>query len=360
MKLFESFQLGSLELSNRVVMAPMTRSRAIGNTPNDIMARYYEQRAGAGLIITEGTAPSENGLGYPRIPGCYNAEQVAGWRKITDAVHAKGGKIFLQMMHTGRVSHPLNMPEGARVVGPSAVPLSGEMYTDQQGVQPYPLNEEMTAEDIVQAQEEYANCARHAIQAGFDGVEIHGANGYLVEQFLNPASNKRTDSYGGPFENRARFAIETAEKVAAAIGAERTGMRLSPYGIFNDMVPYDGIDELYIYLAGKCGELGLAYLHIVDHSSMGTPEVPESLKEGIRDTFGGPIIIGGGLNAEKAEAQLQAGLGHLVYFGRPYISNPDLVKRMKDGNELASPDHSTFYTPGEAGYTDYPVAEKVN
>ncbi len=359
MKLFESFQLGPFELSNRVVMAPMTRSRAIGNIPNDLMAKYYEQRADAGLIITEGTAPSDNGLGYPRIPGCFNAEQAAGWKKVTDAVHAKGGKIFLQIMHTGRVSHPLNMAEGARVVGPSAVQLSGEMYTDQQGPQPYPLNEEMTADDIIAAQDEFVNTARHAIQAGFDGVEIHGANGYLVDQFLNPASNLRTDNYGGSVENRARFAIETAKKVVAEIGAERTGIRLSPYGVFNDMAIYEGIDDLFLYLAGELGNLNLAYVHIVDHSGMGAPAVPASIKEGIRDAFGGTTIIGGGLDAETAEAQLQAGLGHLAFFGRPYVSNPDLVNRLQNGIELAQPDFSTFYTPGEAGYTDYPVAEKV-
>ena len=360
MKLFESYQLGPFELSNRVVMAPMTRSRAIGNIPNDLMAEYYGQRAEAGLIITEGTAPSDNGLGYARIPGSYNADHVAGWKKVTDAVHAKGGKIFLQIMHTGRSSHPLNMPEGARVVAPSAIQLSGEMYTDQQGMQAYPVPEEMSLEDVIQAQDEIVNSARHAIQAGFDGVEIHGANGYLVDQFLNPASNQRTDEYGGSLENRARFAVETAQKVADAIGAERTGIRLSPYGVFNDMTIYDGIDDLFVHVARELGKLNLAYIHIVDHSGMGAPAVPVTVKEGIRDAFGGTIIIGGGLDAESAEAQLQAGLGHLAFFGRPFISNPDLVDRLKNGLELAQPNFDTFYTPGEVGYTDYPVAEKVN
>lgn len=359
MKLFESFQLGPFELSNRMVMAPMTRSRAIGNIPNDLMAEYYGQRAGAGLIITEGTAPSANGLGYARIPGSFNDDHVAGWQKVTSAVHAKGGKIFLQIMHTGRASHPLNMAEGARIVAPSPIQLSGEMWTDQEGMQAYPTPEEMTAADILQAQEEFVNSAKHAIAAGFDGVEIHGANGYLVDQFLNPASNQRTDNYGGSTENRARFAIETAEKVAAAIGAERTGLRLSPNGVFNDMSVYEGIDDLFLHVATELGKLKLAYLHIVDHSGMGAPEVPTSIKEGIRDNFGGTIIIGGGLDADSAEAQLQAGLGHLAFFGRPYISNPDLDLRFKHKLELAAPNFDTFYTPGPDGYTDYPVAEKA-
>ena len=360
MKLFESYSLGPIELSNRIVMAPMTRSRAIGNIPNDLMAEYYAQRADGGLLITEGTAPSANGLGYARIPGIFNEEQVAGWRKVTDAVHAKGGKIFIQLMHTGRTSHPLNMPEGAEVVAPSSVQLNGEMYTDQEGPQAYPLAREMNADDIAQAQQEFVNASLNAIKAGFDGVEIHGANGYLVDQFLNPASNQRTDNYGGSLENRARFAIETAQKVVAAIGAERTGIRLSPYGAFNDMAIYDGIDDLFLYVAGELGKLNLAYIHLVDHSGMGAPEVPAALKSGMRDAFGGTVIVGGNqFSAETAEALLAEGTGQLVYFGRSYLANPDLVSRLQNGLGLNDPDFGTFYSQGEKGYTDYPVAEKA-
>lgn len=358
MQLFNPFPLGDITLSNRIVMAPMTRSRAINNIPNDLMAEYYEQRAQAGLIITEGTAPSANGLGYPRIPGIYRADQVEGWKKVTTAVHAKGGKIFLQLMHTGRVSHPENMDAGAEVVAPSPIGLSGEMYTDSQGMQPYPVAREMTLEDIQQAQQEFVKAAQHAIEAGFDGVELHGANGYLLDQFINPASNQRSDAYGGSAENRNRFVIEVAQKAVEAIGAERTGIRLSPYGVFNDMVPFEGLEEAYADLARELGKLKLTYIHIVDHSSMGAPEVPNSVKRAIKDAFGGPIIASGGYNsAEEAEAALEGGLGDLVAFGRPFLANPDLVHRLKNKLELNAPDFDTFYTPGEKGYTDYPYAE---
>lgn len=360
MKLFTSYKLGGLELANRIVMAPMTRSRAIANIPNDLMAEYYRQRASAGLIITEGTAPSPNGLGYPRIPGIFNEMQVAGWKKVTDAVHQGGGKIFIQLMHTGRVSHPLNQPEGAEVLAPSSVKLDGEMYTDQEGPKPYPTPRAMTEQEILTAQDEYVKASKLAIEAGFDGVELHGANGYLIEQFINTATNKRTDSYGGSIENRTRFAIETARKVAAAIGAEKTAMRISPYGVFSGMEIYDDLDATYEYLAKELGKLKLVYIHMVDHSAMGAPEVPQKVKDTVREAFGGTFISSGGLDKKSAEEVLQNGQGDLVAFGRPFISNPDLVYRLEHDIELAQPDHNTFYTPGEEGYTTYPVAETVN
>ncbi len=235
MKLFSNYKLGNIELKNRTVMAPMTRSRAINNIPNDLMVEYYVQRSDAGLIVTEGVAPSANGLGYPRIPGIYNKSQLEGWKKVTKDVHEKGGKIFIQFMHTGRASHPDNMEEGTEVLAPSAIALSGEMWTDQNGMQPYPVPKEMTLQDIEQTENEYVQAAKNAIEAGFDGVELHGANGYLIDQFINTASNKRSDKYGGSSENRSRFAIEVAKKVVDAIGPERTAIRLSPYGAFNDM-----------------------------------------------------------------------------------------------------------------------------
>ena len=360
MTIFSSYNLQGLELKNRIVMAPMTRSRAIGNIPNDLMAEYYSQRADAGLLITEGTAPSANGLGYARIPGIYNQAQVDGWKLVTSAVHAKGGKIFIQLMHTGRASHPDNMEAGTEVVAPSAVTLSGEMYTDQKGPQPYPTPKAMTLADIEQAQQEYVQAAKNAIEAGFDGVEIHGANGYLVDQFINTASNKRTDEYGGSLENRSRFAIEVAQKVAAAIGADKTAIRLSPYGVFNDMEVFENLEDTFEYLAGELGKLDLAYIHLVDHSAMGAPEVTASVKAKIKTAFGGTIITSGGLDKAKAEAALNRGEGELAAFGRPYLANPDLVHRFQHDLPLNQPDHSTFYTPGEKGYTDYPVAAEVN
>ncbi len=358
MKLFSKYQLGNIELKNRIVMSPMTRSRAIDNIPNEIMTQYYKQRADAGLIITEGTSPSPNGLGYPRIPGIFNDLQIAGWKTVTEAVHKKGGKIFLQIMHTGRTSHPLNQGSDAEVVAPSAITLSGEMYTDKEGMQAYPVPKAMTAEDIEQAQQEYVQAAINAIAAGFDGVELHGANGYLIDQFINPASNQRIDNYGGSIENRARFVIEVAEKVVSAIGAERTSIRLSPYGVFNDMTIFEDIEETFEYLASELGKLSLVYLHIVDHSSMGAPEVPNSIKLKMKEAFGGTFIASGGLDKDKAERILEKGQGDLVAFGRPFISNPDLVTRFKEDIDLADPDPNTFYTPGEKGYTSYPFAQK--
>lgn len=354
MKLFEKYNLGSIELKNRIVMAPMTRSRAINNIPNDLMVTYYEQRSDAGLLITEGTAPSANGLGYPRIPGIYNKAQVEGWKKVTDAVHQKGGKIFLQIMHTGRASHPDNMEANTEIHAPSTVALSGEMYTDQNGPQSHPTPKEMTMQDIEQTQNDYVEASKNAIEAGFDGVELHGANGYLIDQFINTASNKRTDVYGGSSINRSRFAIEVAQKVADAIGPERTAIRLSPYGIFNDMEIFEGLEDTFEYIAGEMGKMNLAYVHIVDHSSMGAPEVAESAKSKIQKAFGGTIIASGGFDREKAEATLKEGKGDLAAFARPFLANPDLATRMEKDLALNQPDFDTFYTPGEKGYTDYP------
>ncbi|MDN0077422.1 alkene reductase [Crenobacter sp. SG2303] len=351
--LFTPTQLGSLPLKNRIVMAPLTRSRAIGNLPNELMAQYYRLRADAGLIITEGTSPSPNGLGYPRIPGLFNEEQVQGWRRVTDGVHQAGGRIFVQLMHTGRVSHPANMPAGASVLAPSAVAVPGEMWTDTDGMQPHPVPREMSEADIAQSIAEYAASAKLAIEAGFDGVELHAANGYLIDQFLNTASNQRHDRWGGSVENRIRFAVEVARATVAAIGAERVGMRISPYGVFNAQVPDAEMDALYLRLIDELNTLGLLYIHIVDHSAMGAPEVSPELKANIRAAFNGQYILSGGYDVARANADLDAQRGDLVAFGRPFISNPDLVAKLKLGQELVAPDFSTFYTPGEKGYTDY-------
>lgn len=352
--LFTPITLGKLQLKNRIVMAPLTRSRAIGNVPNELMEKYYRQRAGAGLIITEGTSPSPNGLGYARIPGAFSDEQVQGWRRVTDAVHQVGGKMFMQLMHTGRVSHPANLPDGTKVLAPSAIAAPGEMWTDSNGLQPHPVPTAMSEADIVHAIAEYASAAKRAIEAGFDGVELHAANGYLIDQFLNTASNQRTDRWGGSIENRTRFAVEVARAAAAAIGAERTGMRISPYGVFNGMAPDAEMDALYERLIAELNAIGLVYIHIVDHSSMGAPEVSPALKAKIRAGFKGKYILSGGYDLARANADLDAQRGDLVAFGRPFISNPDLVEKLRNGSPLVAPDFDTFYTPGEKGYTDYP------
>ena len=353
MNMFNQYTLGNIELNNRLIMAPMTRSRAIDNIPNELMVEYYRLRATAGLIITEGVAPSANGLGYPRIPGIYNSLQIEGWKKVTDAVHAEGGKIFMQLMHTGRVSHPDNMEANTRVVAPSVIGMSGEMWTDTKGMQAYPEPLEMTLQDIEQAQEEFVEASKNAIAAGFDGVELHGANGYLIDQFINTASNKRQDEYGGSIENRSRFVLEVAAKVAGAIGGQRTGIRLSPYGVFNDMEIFDGIEETYEYLANELGKLNLLYIHIVDHSSQGAPEVPESVKSKIRNNFGRDTIASGGLDKDKAEDIINHEKGSLVAFGQAFLANPDLVYRLENNLALNNPDYDTFFTTGEKGYLDY-------
>lgn len=353
--LFSPYQLGPITLANRIVMAPLTRCRAEGNVPNALMAEYYAQRASVGLIVTEGTSPSPNGLGYARIPGIYSPTQVEGWRRVTEAVHAQGGKIFLQIMHTGRVSHPLNMPAGARVLAPSAVALPGEMYTDQQGMQPHPVPEAMSLEDIAATRQEYVQAALNARAAGFDGVELHAANGYLLEQFIRPNTNRRADAYGGSIANRARFVLEVAESVARAIGKERVGIRLSPYGVFNDMPVYPEMDEDYAYLAGRLSDLGLIYLHLVDHSAMGAPPVPEAIKRTLRGIFKQSLILVGGYDAARAEQDLAAGHADLIAVGRAVLANPDLVARWQRGAPLNAADMDTFYTPGPKGYTDYPT-----
>lgn len=352
-KLLTPFRLGPFELKNRVVMAPLTRSRSPGGTPGELVARYYSQRTEAGLIITEGTSPSPNGLGYARIPGLYGDDQVRGWKRVTDAVHAGGSRMFVQLMHTGRVSHPANLPAGARVLAPSALAAPGKMWTDAQGEQPYPVPEAMTEAQIEQAIGEYVHSAELAMRAGFDGVELHGANGYLIEQFLNAKSNLRTDRWGGSPENRVRFALEVANRVAAKIGAERLGMRVSPYGAANGLGPDPQTDEVYRLLARGLSELGLVYMHVVDHSALGAPPVPAAVKELIRKNFRGACILCGGYDQAKAEADLQAGKGDLVAFGRWFIANPKLVSAFREGRALRSPDPSTFYSPGEKGYTDY-------
>lgn len=354
-KLFSSAKLGNIELANHIVVAPMTRSRAIGNIPTASIATYYAQRASAGLIITEGTSPSPNGLGYARIPGIFSAEQIAGWKNVTDAVHAKGGKIFIQLMHCGRVSHPANMPAGASIVAPSAIAAAGQMWTDTEGMQAQPTPLALTIEGIKLTIAEYVQAAKNAIEAGFDGVEIHGANGYLIDQFINTKSNIRTDEYGGDITGRAKFLLEIASQTVEAIGKEKVGVRLSPYGAFNDVEIWDTIDADYQYIAEKLNEIGIVYTHLVNHESMGAPAVSQTVIDNIRNAFKGTLILSGGYDVARAEADLASGAADLIAFGRSFISNPDLVERLKQGAELAVPNGDTFYTPGDEGFIDYPT-----
>lgn len=351
--LFEPLKLGKITLKNRVVMAPMTRSRAIDNSPNELMAQYYGARASAGLIVTEGTSPSVNGLGYARIPGLYNAEHVTGWKKVTSAVHSKGGHIFVQLMHTGRTTHQLNLPKGGQVLAPSANQQSGKMWTDEKGQQDYPTPKEMTIAEIETAKDEFIKSAELAIQAGFDGVELHGANGYLIEQFLNPNINKRTDAYGGSEEARMKFVLDLASETVKRIGGEKLGIRISPYGANGDAGAFEGIDAFFGKLSQKLSALGLVYIHVVDHSTMGAPPVSPEVKKLIRENFKGIYILSGGYDAVTAEKDLEKKLGDLVAFGRPFIANPDLVEKMKTEKPLLQAEMDKLYTPGKEGYTEF-------
>ena len=353
-KLFSPYRLGTLELQNRIVMAPMTRNRAIGNLPNELMALYYQQRAGAGLIITEGTAPSPNALGYANIPGIFSDAQVKGWRKITSAVHAAGGKIMVQLMHTGRMGYPQNLPAGAEIIGASAIAAQGKAIKNTQRANGYIVPREMTNADIVNTRQEFVQAARNAIEAGFDGVELHGANEHLIEQFLSPNSNRRTDQYGGCVENRCRFALGIVAAVGEAIGFDKVGIRLSPYGMNSWTSPQE-TDSTYEYLIRELNNLDILYIHFADHSAMGGNWVPPHTKVMIRKLFQGNIIHTGGFDLASAQSAIEVGLADLIGFGRLFISNPDLAERMKNGWEINYDwDPTTFYSPVINGYADYP------
>lgn len=355
--LFDTVSLGALTLSNRLVMNPMTRCRADADAvPSPLMADYYGQRASAGLIITEGIAPSPNGRGYARIPGLWNNAQVKAWQAVTQAVHARHGKIFAQLMHTGRVSHSANMPAGAKVVAPSAIALAGQMYTDAQGMQDYPVPQAMTEADIAQAKAEFVQAAQNAIAAGFDGVELHGANGYLLEQFLSPDTNQRTDAWGGSVDNRLRFVLEVARATAAAIGGDKVGIRISPYGTNSGMNAYPEVEETYRKLLAQLADIGLVYVHLVDHAAMGAPVVPLAFKQALRQAWPRTFFIGGSFDQASGQQALTQGITDLVGMGRAFLATPDLVARMRQGLALNAVDGNTFFTPGAKGYTDYPVA----
>jgi len=352
--LFSPIALGPLTLPNRLVMAPMTRSRTgAADTPTDLAATYYAQRATAGLIIAEATQVSALAKGYPLTPGIYNNAQVAGWRSVTDAVHAKGGRIFLQLWHVGRVALQSVLPDNALPVGPSAVKPAGKTFTGEEYVTPRALE----LSEIPSIVEQYRNGAGHAKAAGFDGVEIHGANGYLLDQFLRDGTNQRTDAYGGSEANRARLLLEVTEAVIDVWGKERVGVRLSPFSAFNDMRDSDPVTT-FAYAARKLSDLGIVYLHIIepinsDHI-MAVPGV-EPIAPLLRESFQGIVMLNGGYNKETGNAAIESGAADMISFGIPFLTNPDLVRRYAENAALNAPDQSTMYGGDAHGYTDYPT-----
>jgi len=344
--------IGPYDIPNRIVMAPLTRMRAPDGIPTDLMATYYAQRVSAGLIISEATQISTQGVGYPATPGIHNELQVAGWKKITEAVHAKNGHIFLQLWHVGRISHP-DFHNGDLPVAPSAIAPKGDAVTPN-GMKPFVTPRALETDEIQGIVEDYRQAAINAMAAGFDGVEIHSANGYLLDEFLRDGTNKRTDRYGGTFENRARFLLEVTEAVATVWGAERVGIRLSPSGTFNDMTDSDP-ETFFAYLLGQLNRFGLAYLHIVDALESDIRHGANVINlEDLRKAYNGTLIVCGGYDQVRAEDVIAEGKADAVAFGQLYIANPDLVERFNLNAPLNEPDPATFYGGNEKGYTDYP------
>lgn len=358
--LFQPIQLGSLTLKNRIVMPPMTRSRASqpGNVANDMMATYYAQRAEAGLIVAEGTQISPMGQGYAWTPGIYSAEQIAGWKKVTDAVHEKGGVIFAQLWHVGRVTHPDNIggqqPISSSALKAENVKVFVDNGTDAPGFVEVVEPREMTKADIKNVIAEYRQAALNAIEAGFDGIELHAANGYLVNQFIDSEANTRTDEYGGSIENRLRFLGEVVEAMTDAIGANRVGVRLAPFTSLNGTVDKTPV-ETYTAAAALLDKLGVVYMHIAEVDWDDAPETPEQFKHSVRDAYKGVIIYAGRYDGEKAETAIASGIADMIGFGRPFIANPDLPTRLKHGYPLAIHDPNTLFGGNEKGLSDYPV-----
>ena len=354
--LFQPVRLGPYQLANRIVMAPLTRSRALGDgVPRPLMAEYYAQRASAGLIITEGANISPQGRGYALTPGIYDAAQVEGWRQVTDVVHARGGRIFPQLWHVGRVSHPSLQPGGTLPLAPSAIRPEATSYTEA-GFQACVTPRALATVEIPEIVEQYRHATRNALAAGFDGVEIHAANGYLIEQFLRDSTNKRTDAYGGSRENRARLLLEVAEAVAGVCGGGRVGIRLSPVSPVNGA----GLDSdpagTYAYVVEQLNALDLAYIHIIEGVTQGAREVPGGFDfQSLRRLFKGLYIANNGYDRALALEARRCNLADLVSFGRLYIANPDLVERLRIGASLNVPDRATFFGGDAAGYTDYPA-----
>jgi N-ethylmaleimide reductase len=353
--LLSSYKLGSLAIPNRLIMAPLTRGRAgQERLPNALMAEYYVQRASAGLIISEATQISEQGAGWNETPGIHTHEQVKGWRSITEAIHNAGGHIFLQLWHTGRASHPDFQPGGALPVSASAIAAQGEAHTPK-GKKTYVTPRALELDEIPGVVQQYTEATKHAQDAGFDGVEIHAANGYLIDQFLRDGSNQRTDAYGGSVENRVRFLLEVTEAVCQAWEADQVGVRLSPTNPFNDMRDRDPITT-FTHAAKALNQFGLAYLHILEalpgHFLAGDGE---RVTPYLRKAFQGPLILNGGYDAKTGEAAISNGEADLIAYGIPFIANPDLLERFRQDAALNPPDPATFYTPGTKGYIDYPA-----
>jgi len=352
--LFTPVRLGVLDLPNRIVMAPLTRSRAPDHGVQKAMnAEYYAQRASAGLIIAEATQISQQGQGYAFTPGIYSPEQIAGWRQVTEAVHAKGGRIFLQLWHVGRISHRSLQPDGGLPVAPSAIRPEGKAFTEA-GFVPFETPRALEREELPGIVEQFAQGARNAMTAGFDGVEIHAANGYLLDQFLRDGTNRRDDDYGGSVENRARLMLEVTAAVTAAVGAERVGIRLSPLSPANDMHDSDP-RTTFTHAVSALNRFGLAYLHVVEGATRGPREVEGGFDlQELRRAFDGLYMANNGYDFALAQKTLAQGRADLVAFGRPFIANPDLVARFRLGAALNEPDSSTFYGGDAHGYTDYP------
>ena len=357
MSLFDSYVLTDLPLHNRIVMAPMTRARTEqpGNIPNAMMAKYYSQRASAGLIVTEATQISPQGQGYSFTPGIHSDAQIKGWRLVTDAVHAEGGKIFLQLWHVGRMSHSSFHPDGHPVAPSALSPEASVWIADEQGgsMHECPVPRALATDEIPQIVEGYRQAALNAVEAGFDGVEIHAANGYLIDQFLRSTSNQRTDRYGGSRENRMRFVVEIMEAVSDAIGASRTGIRLAPYITARGMNCPDIIPTI-LEVASHANQLGLVYLHLAEADWDDAPTVDDDFRHQLRMGFENAIIVAGKYDQPKAERLIARGLVDLVAFGRPFIANPDYVSRLQNRWSLAEFDPQTLFGGGEAGYIDYP------
>lgn len=358
--LFSPVRLGDIPLANRVVMAPLTRSRAVaGQVPTPLAVDYYRQRATAGLIITEASQVSQQGQGYPDTPGIFTPEQVEGWKPVVEAVHGAGGRIVIQLWHVGRVSHPVFQPGGALPVAPSAIAANGSVYTHE-GMKEYPVPRALETAEIPGIVAQYAHAASLAKEAGFDGVEVHAANGYLIDQFLRDGTNKRTDRYGGSVENRARFLLEVVEAVTGVLGGSRVGVRFSPTNAFNDIADSDPVGT-FRTATEQLNRFGLAYLHVVEPVApghpMGIPDGVPPVAAELRRAFTGPVILNGGYDAASAAAAVAEGRADAISFGLPYISNPDLVRRLQLGAPLAPADRATFYGGGAKGYTDYPALD---
>ncbi|HYO80362.1 MAG TPA: alkene reductase [Bryobacteraceae bacterium] len=353
--LFTNAFAGAISLTNRIVMAPMTRSRALpGGVPSKLMATYYGQRASAGLIVTEGTAPSLNGMGYAGTPGIFTDDQIQGWRKVTDAVHSKGGRIVAQIMHVGRIAHPFNQLAGARIVAPSAIAAQDAIWTAAGTKEVLPTPEELDENGIVAAQAEYAAATRNAHLAGFDGVELHAANGYLPHQFLSPNTNRRMDRYGGSLERRTRFLLETFEVMVREWSSDRVGVRLSPGSTYNDMRDPEPF-ATYSWAAKQLSDRGAAYLHVIRPGRFWPEGSAFDVWSELRARFSGTFIANGGVTVAEAQVLLRSGAADLVSFGSPFIANPDLPERIRNRWPLAGFDPGTLYAGGERGYTDYPA-----